>query len=268
MHLREGETKNEIASYNTYFFVEMEDNGEQISKRQAVLISPVSGGQVNLKIKGGGNKLKFKSTDYTSGRAMAMQMGGAQGNPNQPDALRVKLNVNGFKEELLVRGHLNMPLLPYDFEVRGVKFAAGFGTLETPIPFALNLRDFQLERYPGTNSASSYASEVMLIDQEKNVQEKHRIYMNNVLKYKGYRFYQSGYDQQDEMGTYLSVNHDKLGTSITYFGYCGYVYPQIQIWRTCQGNEKRCCCYCGSVIYWTIYCAGPKSGNDVTAGSP
>jgi cytochrome c-type biogenesis protein CcsB len=42
--------------------------------------------------------------------------------------------------------------------------------------------------------------------------------MNNILKYKGYRFFQSSYDK-DEKGTILSVNHDQLGTSITYFGY-------------------------------------------------
>jgi hypothetical protein len=34
-----------------------------------------------------------------------------------------------------------------------------------------------------------------------------RIFMNNVLDYKGYRFFQSGFDP-DEKGTILSVNHD------------------------------------------------------------
>ena len=42
--------------------------------------------------------------------------------------------------------------------------------------------------------------------------------MNNVLDYEGYRFFQSSYDQ-DELGTILSVNHDKLGTLVTYIGY-------------------------------------------------
>ena len=42
--------------------------------------------------------------------------------------------------------------------------------------------------------------------------------MNNVLNYKGYRFFQSSYDP-DEKGTILSVNKDKLGTGVTYFGY-------------------------------------------------
>ena len=85
MHIREGETKNTMSSYETYFYVEMMEGSQVVSERQAVLISPVSGGQVNIRIKGNGNKLKFKSTDYTSGRAMAAQMGGNQANPNQPE---------------------------------------------------------------------------------------------------------------------------------------------------------------------------------------
>ena len=42
--------------------------------------------------------------------------------------------------------------------------------------------------------------------------------MNNVLDYRGYRFFQSSYDP-DEKGTRLSVNHDYPGTLITYIGY-------------------------------------------------
>ncbi len=44
------------------------------------------------------------------------------------------------------------------------------------------------------------------------------IYMNHILKHRGYRFYQSSYDP-DETGTVLSVNHDPAGMMITYAGY-------------------------------------------------
>jgi cytochrome c-type biogenesis protein CcsB len=50
------------------------------------------------------------------------------------------------------------------------------------------------------------------------IREDRRIFMNNVLKHRGYRFYQSSYDP-DEKGTVLSVNKDRWGTSITYIGY-------------------------------------------------
>ena len=42
--------------------------------------------------------------------------------------------------------------------------------------------------------------------------------MNNILNYKGYRFFQASFDP-DERGTVLSVNNDFWGTFITYAGY-------------------------------------------------
>ena len=42
--------------------------------------------------------------------------------------------------------------------------------------------------------------------------------MNNILDYDGFRFFQSSFDQ-DELGTWLSVNHDWWGTWISYLGY-------------------------------------------------
>jgi hypothetical protein len=75
-----------------------------------------------------------------------------------------------------------------------------------------------MDRYPGTDNPISFASEVQLIDQRKNLNENYRIYMNHVLDYEGYRFFQSSYDN-DEKGTYLSVNHDFWGTWISYTGY-------------------------------------------------
>jgi len=86
------------------------------------------------------------------------------------------------------------------------------------LPFTLKLTDFQLEKYPGSESPASYASELVLNDKEKNVTRNVRVFMNNTLNYRGYKFFQSSYDQ-DEGGTVLSVNADELGTDVTYIGY-------------------------------------------------
>ena len=51
-----------------------------------------------------------------------------------------------------------------------------------------------------------------------NTEMPFMIFMNNILKYKGYRFYQSSFDR-DEQGTILSVNHDRAGMFVTYTGY-------------------------------------------------
>ncbi|HOW08556.1 MAG TPA: c-type cytochrome biogenesis protein CcsB [Bacteroidales bacterium] len=93
-----------------------------------------------------------------------------------------------------------------------------YGSEELKLPFALKLNDFVLERYPGSNSPSGYKSEVVLTDAGSNIEKPFSIYMNNILKFKGYRFYQSSYDQ-DEKGTVLSVNHDFAGMMVTYTGY-------------------------------------------------
>ncbi len=102
--------------------------------------------------------------------------------------------------------------------IDGNKVEIQYGTKVTLLPFNIKLNDFILDRYPGSNSPSGYKSDVVLLDSKESVEKPFMIYMNNILKYKGYRFYQSSYDQ-DEKGTILSVNHDRVGMVVTYSGY-------------------------------------------------
>ena len=84
------------------------------------------------------------------------------------------------------------------------------------MPFEVELIDFTLRRYPGSQSPSSYESMLKLYVDGKTRTQK--VFMNNVLDLKGYRFFQASYDQ-DEMGSILSVSYDTAGRRITYFGY-------------------------------------------------
>jgi cytochrome c-type biogenesis protein CcsB len=102
--------------------------------------------------------------------------------------------------------------------VNGKKIELYYGSMVTNLPFALKLNKFIFERYPGSNSPSGYKSDVLLIDKASGTEKGFMIYMNNILKYKGYRFYQSSFDQ-DEQGTILSINHDSAGMAVTYTGY-------------------------------------------------
>ncbi|MBT0810345.1 cytochrome c biogenesis protein CcsA [Litoribacter ruber] len=104
----------------------------------------------------------------------------------------------------------------HSFEHDGQEFSLTYGPKAISFPFELYLNAFELDRYPGSQSPASYASEVMVRDNGDEF--PYRIFMNNVLDYRGYRFYQSSYDT-DEMGTVLSVNQDRPGTYLTYFGY-------------------------------------------------
>ena len=104
-----------------------------------------------------------------------------------------------------------------NFKLGDQSMAIAYGNRSIELPFSLYLNNFVIERYPGSNSPSSYSSHVSIHEPGKAVQPYH-IYMNNILKYRGYRFFQSSYDD-DELGTILSVNHDWWGTAITYFSY-------------------------------------------------
>lgn len=90
------------------------------------------------------------------------------------------------------------------------------GQTEHTLPFEVELLDFKLIRYPGSQSPSSYESRLRLHADGEVTEEK--VYMNNVLDMKGYRFFQASYDA-DEKGTILSVSHDVAGRTVTYCGY-------------------------------------------------
>lgn len=130
------------------------------------------------------------------------------------DKLKVKVSFNGESKELEIAKGVDQ-IMP--FALGGKRFALDWGSRSVVLPFAIALKDFELERYAGSMSPSSYASEVVILDPLNGIEESHRIYMNNVLDYGGFRFFQSSYDL-DEQGTILSVNKDP-GKIPTYIGY-------------------------------------------------
>jgi len=135
-----------------------------------------------------------------------------------PDAILMDITIDGKKHDAQVLGGSGYISNFQDAGIDGISIKMAYGEKEVSIPFSLYLDKFILDRYPGSNSPSSFTSEVTLMDDSKNLNEKHRIFMNNVLDYRGYRFFQTSYDP-DEMGTVLSVNHDAYGTMVTYLGY-------------------------------------------------
>ncbi|HNW52306.1 MAG TPA: cytochrome c biogenesis protein CcsA [Prolixibacteraceae bacterium] len=86
------------------------------------------------------------------------------------------------------------------------------------LPFNIYLEKFELQRYPGSQSPSGYSSFVKVEDPQKGKNFSFHIYMNHILKYRGWRFFQTSYDT-DEKGTILSATHDTIGTTLTYSGY-------------------------------------------------
>jgi cytochrome c-type biogenesis protein CcsB len=126
---------------------------------------------------------------------------------------------DGIKQQTIpVFGHNGVVADTVSVPLGNGELKLAYGSMPISVPFSIFLKDFQLDRYPGSQSPSSFASEVVLQDDNIGLKKDIRIFMNNTLTYKGYKFFQSSYDT-DEMGTVLSVNHDFWGTWITYLGY-------------------------------------------------
>ena len=129
------------------------------------------------------------------------------------DAIIFKISDGNITKRVNVLSSENQISQPATCLLNDVKVSVSYGMLQHKLPFNITLRSFQLDRYPGSNSPSSYASEITVTDTELKSVRPFRIYMNNILNYRGYRFFQSSYDQ-DERGTVLSVSHDYWGTLI------------------------------------------------------
>jgi cytochrome c-type biogenesis protein CcsB len=133
------------------------------------------------------------------------------------DALVVESTVSGRTETVSVFGMSGEAGTEETLNIDGVDISCVFGSRADRLPFALTLNDFRIDRYPGSMKPSGFTSEVTVVDREEALEKPVSIYMNHILRYRGYRFYQSSYDD-DEMGTVLSVSRDP-GMIPTYIGF-------------------------------------------------
>ena len=132
------------------------------------------------------------------------------------DALVVNVKVNDkIKRDTLI-GSPGMQSKPSVFKFENLFFTLSYGPKYYQLPFSVKLDKAKTKNYPGSKNPSSYMSHVTVKSPKEVFSDS--IYMNNILNYKGYRFYQASIGKQDEF-TVLSVNKDWLGTLISYIGY-------------------------------------------------
>ena len=133
------------------------------------------------------------------------------------DALFLSIDSQGESKQISIMGGKGIVNAPISLQVGGLDFYISYGSKLIDLPFSIKLNDFIAKKYPGTEkSYSSFKSKVSVIDNSNTFD--YDIYMNNILDYKGFRFFQASFDP-DEKGTVLSVNHDSFGTLVTYIGY-------------------------------------------------
>jgi len=219
IHIREGEEQNECFSAEKYITYNIKDSEGKVisSNSQKYLLTSVTADNYkkNLRINNKNYKLVLSKVVPNSP------------DPEQSNPMEQSAAINKFIFSI-TDGNKSTDITVYDRSselftsgsciIDGTTVEISYGSIVHILPFTLKLNDFVLERYPGSTSPSGYKSDVVLIDKTANVEKPFLIFMNNILKYKGYRFYQSSYDN-DEKGTILSVSSDRAGMMVTYTGY-------------------------------------------------
>lgn len=200
MPIREGQTANQWYSSQNYISIQLSEKGNTKTYNYPVLLSPITGNKFRHNYLFNGHQVKFKMKKYI------------------PPAIILEVTCDGISRPLTIRESEDIVNVPVSLEFKELQIMAEYGTMAENLPFSLTLNDFILKRYPGSESPSWFESNVQLMDSKRKINETHRIYMNHILKYMGYRFYQSSYDI-DERGTLLSISRDRLGTTVTYAGY-------------------------------------------------
>jgi cytochrome c-type biogenesis protein CcsB len=230
MHIREGESTNQVVSEGTYIDLKASVNGNEARTRTKVKFTPNTDNTYKETIRVGGKEVTVENELFVANASETL-IPDANGTPqpslvqlpasqNQSglDAFTARITSGGEMRRVNVFGINGGVHEPATVTINGINLSLSYGAVIRELPFSIHLRDFQIERYPGSMSPSSYASEITLKDPSSSVERPFRIFMNNILKYRGYRFFQSSFDQ-DEMGTVLSVNQDYWGTLISYIGY-------------------------------------------------
>lgn len=199
IHIREGLSENEMLTVKSYFSIKTE---------KEFLEYPLALGQI------GNNYFSYET--MVEGKVLHINYksyhAGAKGELN---TLIVEARYDNKLKTVKIEGGAGWIEPPVVVRFDDVEIELAWGSKVIALPFSFKLLDFELQRYPGSQSPSSYASELEVIDNSTTF--PYRIFMNHPLTYKGYKFFQSSYDL-DEKGTILEVNKDP-GKWPTYFGY-------------------------------------------------
>ncbi|MGI9088925.1 MAG: cytochrome c biogenesis protein ResB [Chthoniobacterales bacterium] len=87
---------------------------------------------------------------------------------------------------------------PQAFQVNGRTFELVMRQRRFYKQFGITLLDFKHDRYAGTDIPKNFSSRVRLIDPERNENREVLISMNDPLRYRGFTFYQAGFDNNDK----------------------------------------------------------------------
>ena len=104
------------------------------------------------------------------------------------------------------------------------------------LPFQLRLDRFNITYHEGTKAVADYETSFTLIDGEQQTEAS--VSMNKIFSHRGYRLYQSNYDE-DQRGSVLAMNADPWGIPVTYTGYALLFFSLIYMLIDPRGTFRR-----------------------------
>lgn len=213
MIIPEGQSNNAIADYQDRTVVILEDN----IPLRIFNFNDLSVGQ-ELELSG----LKIKILDLCdncSARAPSGKYDNLQGLAvnmelfGVPSEKNIEANFSGMvltlhdgPDKEVFGTYMVMEDIPKNpvFDVDGKKIEIKLERAKDILPFAIQLKDFRKIDYPGTRKAREFESD--LIVRDGNLSWPVTVSMNEPLRYKGYTFYQSSFEQRPDVEvTVLSV---------------------------------------------------------------
>ena len=96
-------------------------------------------------------------------------------NEELPDAHLIEVKANGKKSTDYVLGKAALRPIPTMVSCGGLFFSIGYGSRELDVPFSVKLDDFRLLKYPGSESPSSYESDITINDPKNDFSSSYNI---------------------------------------------------------------------------------------------
>ncbi len=186
--------------------------------RSKGVLGEIKKAKVGEEVATGWMTIRFKIASYVSNAVPTIRYRkvtlpqGKSGGP--PAAMHLQIeNQNGKTETWIGQGDVK------ELVIAGVPYLVRYGLRTYPLGFSMQLKEFKIGRYPGTETPSSFESLVEVKNEKKNEKFDSRIYMNNPLHYNGFTLFQSSYQEGEngEMTSVFSVARDP-GILIKYGG--------------------------------------------------
>ncbi len=147
-------------------------------------------------------------------RFMALRSKPLEAQPEN-DLTGLQFTISGSDQDGIYIAFDGMPK-PIEITAGGKNYTLIFGKTQRALPFSIALTDFVKDSYSGTDMARNYHSDIIVKDGD--LEWPVRIKMNEPLRYKGYTFFQSSFEQGRNFETTILAVVENKGRVLPYIG--------------------------------------------------